>query len=548
MRFAPMGLMLTLAAIAATVAAAADNTEVGGRLDQMVRQATVSDAVPQASDTVLCRFQQKDALPPPPGASEAIVSDATEAPDAPPAGVLGIPVGAPGEPIPSEKKAETPETPKTSSAIASPRPLPPPPGYKGDPESPKPAGKSPFTEEKPGTILSEDKPETPLQATSEAVPGEEPKANDEPKEWRLFHGSWLEKDRIDIRGWLDQGYTWNPFNPADKFNGPMGYNDRANEYQLNQLYLVTERVTKTDECHTVDLGGRVDVLFGTDHRFTRSTPGTGFDADWDTGRFYGFSMPQLYGDLQVDKLIIRAGHFLYPCGAENVTAPDNFFYSHSYTFLYGQPTTYTGGMLKYLVSDKFALLAGLDTGWNNFDDPNGKTGFFAGFNWTSKNEKTSLNYVISVSDEQPTGAEGTRTHYCLCLTRKLNDKWTLGLEHDLGVDSFSARAGTDAEWFSVIPYLTYQINSCWAVGMRYEWLRDDEGVIVIPPSDPFGGAAGDWNDISLGVKYTPNKNVMVRSEIRYDWLSAAVPGIQEPFDDNTKNFQWTWGTDLIVKF
>jgi hypothetical protein len=386
------------------------------------------------------------------------------------------------------------------------------------------------------------------QTAQPEAPYEAPNTCEEPKEWRLFHGSWLEENRIDFHGWLDQGYTWNPFNPANKFNGPIGYNDRANEYDLNQFYWITERVTKTDCCNPIDVGGRVDVLFGTDHRFNQVTPGTGFDSLWGTSRFYGLSMPQLYGDVQINKLIIRAGHFLYPCGAENVTAPDNFFYSHSYSFLYGQPTTYTGGMLKYLVNDTFALLGGVDTGWNNFDDPNGKAGFFGGFTWTSKDERTTLNYVLSVSNEQPTGVDSTRTHYCLCLTRKLNDCWTFGVENDFGADSASVKAGTDTEWYSIIPYLTYQINNCWAVGMRYEWLRDDEGVIVVPPSAPFGGAPGDWNDISLGVKYTPNKNVIVRSEIRYDWLNAAVPGIQEPFDNNTKNFQWTWGTDLIMKF
>jgi hypothetical protein len=385
----------------------------------------------------------------------------------------------------------------------------------------------------------------------EAKKEEEKKEEEKPeeaKEWRLFHGPWLEEHRVDFHGWLDQGYTWNPSNPSNKFNGPIGYNDRANEYDLNQFYWITERVTKTDCCHPVDIGGRVDVLFGTDHRFNQVTPGTGFDSEWATSRFYGFSMPQLYGDIQINKLIIRGGHFLYPCGAESVTAPDNFFYSHTYTFLYGQPTTYTGGELIYKVTDKFSLISGLDTGWNNFEDQNGKVGFFGGFQWTSKDEKTTLNYILSLSNEQPTGVESTRTHYCLCLTRKLNECWTLGLENDYGNDSFSARAGTDAQWYSIIPYLTRQINDCWAVGLRYEWMQDTNGVIILPPSDPFNGAAGNYNDITLGVKYTPNKNVMVRSEIRYDWLSATAPNIQEPFDDNTKNFQWTWGTDLIVKF
>jgi opacity protein-like surface antigen len=192
----------------------------------------------------------------------------------------------------------------------------------------------------------------------------------------------------------------------------------------------------------------------------------------------------------------------------------------------------------------------VDTGWNNFEDPNGKMGFYGGFNWTSKDEKTTVNFILSLSNEQPTGVQSTRTHYCLCGTRKLSDKWTAGFETDFGVDSFSKAAGTDAEWGSIIPYLTYKINDCWWAGLRYEWLRDNQGVIIAPPSDPFFPAPGDWNDLSLGLNYKPNKNVIVRSEIRYDWESSLVPvpANQRPFDDNTKGFQWTWGTDLIMKF
>ena len=45
---------------------------------------------------------------------------------------------------------------------------------------------------------------------------------------------------------------------------------------------------------------------------------------------------------------------------------ENFFYSHSYGFLYGMPTTLTGGMATYKLQDKLLVNAGLDTGWNNF--------------------------------------------------------------------------------------------------------------------------------------------------------------------------------------
>ena len=62
---------------------------------------------------------------------------------------------------------------------------------------------------------------------------------------------------------------------------------------------------------------------------------------------------------------------------------ENFFYSHTYGFLYGMPTTLTGGMATYKLQDKLLVNAGLDTGWNNVQSPNGKINAMFGVNWTS---------------------------------------------------------------------------------------------------------------------------------------------------------------------
>src|SRR5262245_50234994 len=82
-------------------------------------------------------------------------------------------------------------------------------------------------------------------------------------------GSWLDCRGIKVYGWLDQGFTWNPDSPDNRFNFPMTFNDRSNEYQMNQFYLIAERAVKTDGC-CWDFGGRVDVLYGTDYYFTTS--------------------------------------------------------------------------------------------------------------------------------------------------------------------------------------------------------------------------------------------------------------------------------------
>ena len=78
---------------------------------------------------------------------------------------------------------------------------------------------------------------------------------------------------------------------------------------LDQAYLIMERVTKVENDCGVDIGGRVDLLYGEDHRYDEAT---GLDTEWYSGRFYGLAMPQMYADLAINKWVFRAGHFLAP--------------------------------------------------------------------------------------------------------------------------------------------------------------------------------------------------------------------------------------------
>ena len=404
----------------------------------------------------------------------------------------------------------------------------------------------------PGKAPAE--PATPGPEGAAAVPpGAAEEAGEEEDEgFKLFKLQSLEDHRIDVRGWIDQGFTWNPDNPAIRFNGPVAYNDRSNEYMLNQLYLIAERTTDTQDGGW-DVGGRVDLLYGTDHRFPLAF---GLDNRWNQGqRFYGLAMPQMYGDVAYNKLLLRAGHMLAPCGYENVQAPENFFYSHSYTFLYAQPTTVTGAMLTWKPNDRFSINGGVNTGWNAFESINDKLGAMAGFTWTSPSEKTTVGLEFFFNNQQLTG-ENVRSHYALVLSHKVSHRLTYVLEHNYGFedDAFPAPGGggEDAKFYSIVNYLLYEINPCWSAGLRYEWLRDRNGLIVVGLGPPHGiplfGVPTDWNELALGLRYTPNKNVMVRSELRWDWADPLVPVPDAPFADYTKNDQLLWATDLIVRF
>ena len=58
---------------------------------------------------------------------------------------------------------------------------------------------------------------------------------------------------------------------------------------------------------------------------------------------------------------MKLGHFYSILGYESVTAPDNFFYSHSYLFQYGEPFTFTGLLGTTKLGD-FTIQAGMTRG------------------------------------------------------------------------------------------------------------------------------------------------------------------------------------------
>ncbi|MGO8689376.1 MAG: outer membrane beta-barrel protein [Thermoguttaceae bacterium] len=410
--------------------------------------------------------------------------------------------------------------------------------------APSPAAAAPS----PSDQATEKKPE-------EAKKDEEKKDEETPPEdtgFKLFKNiPILDDNRIDVRGWIDQGFTWNPSNPANGFNGPVGYNDRANEYMLDQTYLIMERVTKVENDCGVDVGGRVDLLYGEDHRYDEAA---GLDTEWYSGRFYGLAMPQMYADLAINKWVFRAGHFLAPVGYESVMAPENFFYSHSYGFLYGQPTTLSGGEAMYKVNDRWTANFGIDTGWNDWTSSVGKINYFGGVNWTSKDQKSTLAWETFIGNTDDANPQATRVHYDLVFTQKIGEKWQFAFEHNLGYDSGAVATNngfTHGDWFSFAPYFIYTINDCWSAGMRYEWFSDIDGIVVEqvgPPTIPAVPAI--YNALTWGVNWKPHKskNVLIRSELRYDWANDSLPAGQRPFDAGEKNTQFLWATDLIVRF
>ena len=174
---------------------------------------------------------------------------------------------------------------------------------------------------------------------------------------------------INAYGWLDMGGTINGDNPPSRYNGTLAPNDR-NEFQFNQLYMVMEKTLETKE-RGWDIGGRVDLFYGTDYIFCESL---GFETNpdgtpkWNAGIDYGLAMPQIYTEVGVgDKLSMKVGRFYTIIGYESMMATSNFFYSMNYAVRYSEPTTHTGGLLTWKQSDEFTFFMGGVNGGDQTD-------------------------------------------------------------------------------------------------------------------------------------------------------------------------------------
>lgn len=357
----------------------------------------------------------------------------------------------------------------------------------------------------------------------------------------LLDPSFLRDRGIRLGGWIDQGLSVVANMPADRFNGPVTFNDRDGEYQMNQFWLFAEREIENGGSGW-DVGGRVDLVYGTDARFTQTVDG--LESDWNqTERFYQVALPQLYLDVAYNDLTVRMGHFFTTIGYEVVPAPENFFYSHAYTMQYGEPFTHTGILAMYDLNDRLSFSAGLHRGNDQFDDTDGldSLGFLGGVGWTNYDENLSINFAISASEDGP-GVD--TTIYSLVGTCRLTEKLNYVIQHDYGRQNVYQQGGAD--WYGINQYLFYDINNRWDAGLRVEWFRDANGVRVTPNTAPGvpPGLAGNFYELTAGLNWKPHANVSVRPEARWDWHDGA--GL--PYDTGNRNNQFLFGCDLICTF
>ena len=332
---------------------------------------------------------------------------------------------------------------------------------------------------------------------------------------------------------------------------------------MNQLYFAFGKEVKHGKY--ADVGGRIDLLYGTDYYFTTAR-GLETNADgsphWNSSNgprgtgavLYGLAMPQLYAEFYApigNGVSVKLGHFYTIIGYESVMAPSNFFYSHSYSMQYGQPFTHTGILASTTTKRGVELHAGITQGWDTFDT--GEAGFLGGFSFSDADEQ--LTFAIHTGDEDNLNGfaprSDNRTVFTTVYERTCKSGLRYAIEQVFGVEQNAVVDGLglkSAQWYGISQYFFRDFNDSVTGGVRVEWFRDDDNarVLGIPIASQTDG--GNYFELTAGLNIHPTNWCVFRPEIRYDWSDAAAPifGRQAIFNDFSEDDQLTLSFDAII--
>ena len=352
------------------------------------------------------------------------------------------------------------------------------------------------------------------------------------------------KNHFKDNGWVMGGFTQFGYqsNPDGAFagNGPFVSQKEYKFFGLNQQYLFLGKVA--DGSKGFDWGFRGDLIFGLDgnegQAFGNINPGH-FDYlnGWDHGA-YEWALPQLYAEVAMGNLSVKAGHFYTPIGYEVIPSNGNFFLSRQLTFYNSEPFHHTGALATYKASDKLSVIGGyvlgMDTGFYQY---NGGSSVIGGFTYTI-DDKTSLIYAGIFGN---LGWRGDGAINSAILTRKWADKFSTVhqldvLNSNLGTNfnaPIAGGGGIAGDSVGFINYAFYDVSAKTKAGVRYEWYKAD---------------GTSYQTLTGGVNVKPMANLTIRPEVRYMFSEGNSQTYTGPSYSGQLFNQTVFGIDAILTF
>jgi hypothetical protein len=317
-------------------------------------------------------------------------------------------------------------------------------------------------------------------------------------------------------GHVAVSYNYNFRDPKSQNNILRLFDDKANQFDINQAELYIEK--PTTEASPIGFG--VDVTLGRDAKKIHSSGLGEADDPFDlTQAYVTYKAPIGRG------LELKGGKFVTLHGAEVIRRTGNFNISRSMAFSFAIPFTHTGLLATYPVTDWLSTTLGIVNGWDNTDDNNRGKSFHGmatitppflkdftlsvGGIWGAEQVSDALDPTRDINRNGP-----KRGLIDLIATYKPIAPLTLTLNYDYGrQEEAFFDDGQTAVWHAVAAYAVYDVTDRLSVGVRGEYFRDQDG-FRLPNATP-GKKLEVWETTLTG-RYKLFDHLFASIEYRHD--------------------------------
>jgi hypothetical protein len=381
-----------------------------------------------------------------------------------------------------------------------------------------------------------------LAMTQTPPPDSSPPPAPAPDRWPLMlalQGTWpgwlLDGNKLQLYGWVDASFTGSTV-PHNQL--PMGFNYLANQAAVQQAWLRFE-LPVDQNATTPTFGFRTDTFVGTDYRFTiaRGLADYQLTADHGQPNQYGYDPVQFYAEgyfPQIGRgLDVKVGRFFAQFGFESIDTTQNPFVSRSYNFIY-DPFTHTGLLTTLKLTDAWSVQNGIVTGCDDFFGPPVEPCYVGSAKWAPANGRDSILFSVILGSGRFDQRENFHNPeiFDLVFTHKFSDRCNYSLDALYGFTTNVPDIGF-ANWWAAVQYVSYTLTPRLTAVGRLEFFDDVQGQRT--------GFPGLYIVPTAGVNFKPNRFVVLRPEVRFDYNTES-----RPFEG--KHAVGTAAMDILVRW
>lgn len=387
-----------------------------------------------------------------------------------------------------------------------------------------------------------------------------------PDRWfvmKSLQGTWLGSEldghRMYFYGWTEMSYT---ASTASVNNQPVVWNDRANQFLLQQEWFRLGRSVVTSGTTEPTFGFQIDILTGSDYRFT--LPRGLFyhqlsNSDPTTQNLYGVDPIQHYVSMYVPTLFqgteFRFGRLYTPWGLESLEGVSNPVLSRSYAFNWSPPFTHFGLGAYTTFNKQWSAVAMLVNGNDVYiGDSSEEMRGVGNIRWAAPDGRNTVTVAASIGRgrfnenapfaaatiglaNEPAGRNNFNA-FDIVYQHFFNPVLSYQMEAIYGCQTnapsvFAPGGFTWADWASACHYVFYNFSPRVGGVLRYENFLDSVGQRT--------GFPGLYTAITGGLQFKIRKDLWLRPELRYDYNSIA-----RPFEGQHDIF--TAASDLIIRW